>query len=316
VEQTFGGPVKIAFCFPGQGSQEVGMGRAFAEALPAVRAVYAEASEATGLDLERICFEGALEELTETEIQQPALVTTSIACLRGLEEAGVRPDYVVGHSVGEHSALAAAGVLGVRDAARVVAARGRATAEAARETPGSMAAILGLEDEVVESICAEIDGVWPANYNCPGQIVVSGSDAAVAQLIETATRRGARRAVKLRVTGAFHSPLVANAGARLRPVLDSLTWKEPSVAFLSSVTAQIEGADRIPGLLVEQLTAPVRFTQCVARLVEEGVGLFVEVGPGQVLSGLVKRCDRTVTAMSVSDPESLATLEEVLSSGR
>jgi [acyl-carrier-protein] S-malonyltransferase len=308
--------MKIAFCFPGQGSHEIGMGKGFAEELPASRAVFAEATGATGIDLERLCFEGPIEDLTLTELQQPALVTASIACLRGLEAAGVKPDFVVGHSVGEHSALAAAGVLSVADAARLVAERGRATAAAAREAPGSMAAILGLEDEIVEELCDGIEGVWPANYNCPGQIVVSGADDSVSRLIAEATERGARRAVKLRVTGAFHSPMVASAGERLEEALERVTWHEPGVSFMSTVTARVESATAIPALLVKQLSAPVRFAQAIARLVDEGVGLFIEVGPGQVLAGLVKRCNRSVIAISVGDPAGLAKLEEVLSAGR
>lgn len=308
--------MKIAFCFPGQGSQEIGMGRAFAAALPAARKVYEEASQATGLDLERLCFEGPIEELTGTAVQQPALVATSVACLRAVEALGVEPDAVVGHSVGEYSALAAAGVLSARDAVVLVRERGLATAAAAEEQPGSMAAVLGLDDAIVEELCAGIEDVWPANYNCLGQIVVSGADAAVERLIEAATERGARRAVKLRVTGAFHCPLMAAAAERLRPALDRVRWNDPRVPFMSTVTARLEGREAIPALLVEQLTAPVRFTQAVAALARQGVSLYVEIGPGQVLSGLIRRCDRSATTVSVSDPESLAKLEEVLSAER
>jgi [acyl-carrier-protein] S-malonyltransferase len=306
--------MSVAFCFPGQGSLEVGMGRDFAEALPECRAIFAEASEATGLDLARLCFEGPLDQLTKTEIQQPCLVATSLACLRAVDRLGVQPDAVVGHSVGEYSALAAAGALAAIDAIALVRERGLATAAAARDTPGAMAAILGLDDEVVEELCSEIENVWPANYNCPGQLVVSGSDQGIEALIAAATERGARRAVKLKVTGAFHSPLVASAGDRLRPAVGAAAWQPLRVCFLSTVTAQFETRDELPRLLVEQLTAPVRFTQAVARLVAAGVTLFVELGPGQVLSGLIKRCDRSVTALSVGDRASLAKLEEVLSS--
>jgi [acyl-carrier-protein] S-malonyltransferase len=305
--------MKIAFCFPGQGSQDVGMGRGIAERFPAARAVYDEASEAVGFDVARLCFEGSLEELTRTELQQPALVATSLACLRAVETLGVRPDYVIGHSVGEYSALAAAGALPAPDAVALVRERGEAMAEAALEKPGAMAAILGLEDGIVEELCATVDGVWPANYNCPGQIVVSGENAAVDRVLEEATARGARKTVKLRVSGAFHSPLVARAAERLRPALAQASWHEPSPPFMSTVSARIEDAQRLATLLVDQLTGPVRFTQAVRGLVRDGVEVFVEIGPGQVLSGLLRRCDRSLRTISVGDPESLARLEETLS---
>ena len=292
------------------------MGRAFAGTLPEADEVFELGSEASGLDLRRLSFEGPLEELTETEIQQPALVTASLACLRAVEASGLRPDAVVGHSVGEYSALAACGALSPSEAVALVSVRGRATAAAAAEHPGAMAAVLGLEDAVIEELCAEVADVWPANYNCPGQIVVSGSDEAVDRLIALATERGARRAIKLAVTGAFHSPLVGSAAEALSNALADLEPREPEVPFMSTVTARFEGRGALPGLLVEQLTAPVRFTQAVAALVDDGVSLFVEVGPGQVLSGLVRRCDRSVTTVSVGDPDSLAKLEEVLSAER
>jgi [acyl-carrier-protein] S-malonyltransferase len=305
--------VKIAFCFPGQGSQDVGMGKAFAEQFPECRAVYDEAAEATGFDVARLCFEGPIEDLTRTELQQPALVATSLACLRAVESLGVKPDYVIGHSVGEYSALAAARSLPTLDAVALVRERGEAMAEAATEYPGAMAAVLGLPDEVVEEMCATIDGVWPANYNCPGQVVVSGADASVDRLLEAASSRGAHKTVKLRVSGAFHSPLVARAADRLRPVLERARWRDPAPPFMSTVSAKIENAHRIAGLLVEQLTGPVCWTQAVAGLMREGVGVFVEIGPGQVLSGLLRRCDRSLKTISVGDPESLRKLEETLS---
>jgi [acyl-carrier-protein] S-malonyltransferase len=304
---------KIAFCFPGQGSLEAGMGRDIAEAFPVAMRVFEEGSEAAGIDLMRLCFDAPLEELVETEVQQPALVATSLALLEALRERGVEPDYVVGHSVGEFAALAAASALEHPAAIALVRERGLAMAEAARQHPGSMAAILGLEDEVVESLCRRIIGVWPANYNCPGQVVVSGEDGAVDECCAEAERAGARRAVKLKVSGAFHSPLVARAADRLRPALDRVRFSEPLAPFMSTVTAKVEPAQRMAGLLVEQLTAPVRFTQATRELMRDGVKTFVEVGPGNVLSGLVKRIDRSVKTVSVNNLASLDKIEETVS---
>jgi [acyl-carrier-protein] S-malonyltransferase len=307
------GVSKIAFCFPGQGSLEAGMGRELAEALPEVMGVYERGSEASGLDLRRLCFEAPLEELVQTEIQQPVLVATSLAVLAALKDRGIEPDYVVGHSVGEFSALAAAGAMELEEALVLVRERGLAMAEAARKHPGSMAAILGLEDEVVESLCRKIIGVWPANYNSPGQVVVSGEDGAVDECCSEAEREGARRAVKLKVSGAFHSPLVASAAHRLKPAIERVRFAEPTSPFMSTVTAKIEPAQKMGALLVEQLTAPVKFTQATRALVADGVKTFVEVGPGNVLSGLVKRIDRSVKAVSVNNVSSLQKLEETLS---
>jgi len=303
---------KVAFCFPGQGSLESGMGREIAEAVPEAMEVLARGSEAAELDLVRLTFEAPEAELVHTEVQQPALVATSLALLAAIRKRGIKPDFVVGHSVGEFAALAAASALKVEEAIALVRERGLAMAEAAKRNPGSMAAILGLDDEVVERICRRILNVWPANYNCPGQVVVSGENASVDEACATAEEEGARRAVKLRVSGAFHSPLVAKAADRLRPALDRVKFTEPAAPFMSTVTARVESAKRMGPLLVEQLTAPVRFTQAAQALVKEGVITFVEVGPGNVLSGLVKRIDRGVKTISVSSPGAIDELEEKL----
>ena len=232
-------------------------------------------------------------------------MTTSLAINAALRARGIEPDYVVGHSVGEYSALGAAHALEVREAIKLVRERGLAMAAAAHARPGSMAAILGLDDEVVEALCKKIHNVWPANYNCPGQLVVSGETAAVDECCTEAEREGARRAVRLRVSGAFHSPLVELAAERLRPAIDRIDFKAPTAHFVSTVTAKLEGPQRLRTLLVEQLTAPVRFTQSARELVGHGVTTFVEVGPGNVLSGLLKRIDSSVKAISVNDLKSL-----------
>ena len=303
---------KIAFMFPGQGSLEVGMGRDIAAAVPEAMEVYERGSEAAGVDLKKLCFDSPVEKLVETEVQQPALVATSLAFNAALRSRGIDPDYVVGHSVGEYAALAAAESIGTAAAIGLVRERGLAMAEAASERPGSMAAILGLADEVVESLCKRIAGVWPANYNCPGQIVISGEDRSVAECCEEAEREGAKRAIKLRVSGAFHSPLVERAADRLRPTIDRIEFTMPKAAFMSTVTAKLEEAQRFRTLLVEQLTAPVKFTHAARELINQGVTVFVEVGPGNVLSGLLKRIDRSVKTVSVNNLKALDELSNEL----
>ena len=303
---------KVAFCFPGQGSLEAGMGREIAESIPEAMEIYDRGSEACGLDLRDLCFSRPVEDMVDTSIQQPALLATSLAILAALKTRGIEPDVVVGHSVGEFAAIAAARALSIEDAIALVRERGLAMAETAREHPGSMAAILGLEDEIVEALCREIHCVWPANYNCPGQVVISGENDAVDECCEEATREGARRTVKLPISGAFHSPLVARAAERLMPAIARARFTELQIPFMSTVTARMESTQKLASLLVDQLTAPVRFTQATGGLISSGVRTFVEVGPGNVLSGLVKRIDRSVETISVNNLASLTKAEEVL----
>jgi [acyl-carrier-protein] S-malonyltransferase len=303
---------KVAFCFPGQGALEAGMGREIAEAIPEAMEIYERGSEACGLDLRKLCFSSPVEDMVDTSIQQPALIATSLAILAAIEALGFRPDYVVGHSVGEFAALSAGKAISAEDAIALVRERGLAMAETAKEHPGAMAAILGLEDEVVEKLCREIHCVWPANYNCPGQVVISGQTEAVEECCEEAEREGARRTVKLPISGAFHSPLVARAAERFRPAIAKARFGELQIPFMSTVTACLESRQKLSSLLVDQLTAPVRFTQATRGLIADGVRTFVEVGPGNVLSGLIKRIDRSVETVSVNNLASLKKAEEVL----
>lgn len=288
------------------------MGKELAATFSEARAVYEDASAAVGFDVAEVCFEGSIEQLTETDVQQPTLVATCLACLRAIETTGLKPDYVIGHSVGEYAALAAARSIDAGDAVGLVRQRGLAMAETARLNPGAMAAIIGLDDTIVEELCASIEGVWPANYNCPGQVVVSGLHDAVDLLLEEAGSRGARRVIKLLVSGAFHSPLVLSAADDFRPAIEAVEWQEPSTPFMSTVTAELEGAAGLVDVLVSQLTAPVRFTQAIGNLIKRGADTFVEVGPGQVLGGLIKRCDRSATIFSVGDLEGLKKLDAAL----
>ena len=304
--------MKIAFMFPGQGALEVGMGRDIAEAVPEAMEVYRAGSEASGLDLMKLCFDTPLEEMVDTEVQQPALVSTCLAINEAIRARGIRPDFVVGHSVGEFAALGAAEALAPQEVLALVRERGLAMAAAARERPGTMAAILGLADEKVENLCRKIVGVWPANYNCPGQIVVSGEEGAVEECCEEAEKEGARRAVRLRVSGAFHSPLVARAADRLRPAIERANFRDPRAAFMSTVTAKVEDARALRTLLVDQLTAPVKCTQAARELIGQGATVFVEVGPGNVLSGLLKWIDKSVKAVSVNSVAALIELEEAV----
>jgi [acyl-carrier-protein] S-malonyltransferase len=303
---------KIAFMFPGQGSFAAGMGKDVAFAVPEAMAVYDAGSEASGMNLRELCFERPVEDLVDTEVQQPALVATSLALDAALRARGIHPDVVVGHSVGEFAALGSAESIAAHEAIGLVRERGLAMAEAAKEHPGSMAAILGLADEAVEALCHKISNVWPANYNCPGQLVISGETVSVDEACVEAEREGARRAIRLRVSGAFHSPLVARAADRLRPAVERVHLSEGRAAFMSTVTAKVEDAQRYSELLIEQLTSPVRFTQAARELINQGVTTFVEVGPGNVLGGLLKRIDRSVRIFSVNDLKSLDEATEAL----
>jgi [acyl-carrier-protein] S-malonyltransferase len=298
----------IVAMFPGQGSQSVGMGAALADAFPTARRTFEEADDVLGYALSEICFAGPAERLTETHVCQPALVATSTAAFRvAQEEAGLAPGLVIGHSLGEYSALVAAGAMGFAEALRIVAERGAAMREAGAASPGAMAAVLGLGDDEVEALAGEAGEAWPANYNCPGQVVVSGTVAAIDRLLALAVERGAR-ATRLAVDGAFHSPLVASAADRLRPALEA--W-EPAPAdppFLSTTTVAVEPPDRLRGILLDQVTAPVRFGDGVRAAVELGAERFVEVGPGKVLSGLVRRVDRALPAAQVGEPADVVAL--------
>jgi [acyl-carrier-protein] S-malonyltransferase len=295
----------LAVLFPGQGSQAAGMGCDLCDAHETARMTFDEASSMLGYDLTGVCRVGSSDQLARTEVTQPALLTHSIAMLRLLQEGGLVFDVALGHSLGEYSALVATGAIGFADAVALVKARGEAMADAAARNPGGMVAVLGLEAGVVEELCASLDSVWPANFNCPGQVVVSCAAAVIDDFEERARAAGAKRVVRLAVSGAFHSPLVAPAADALHEPLAATPWASPEPWFLSTCTVDYEVED-YPPLLERQLVSPVRFEQSIRRLVDEGYNAFLEVGPGNVLAGLVKRIDSSVAATSAGDLESLA----------
>lgn len=280
---------KVALMFPGQGSQQVGMGADLARAYPVARDTYAEANDILGFDVARASFEGPSDLLNSTLYCQPAVLTHSVAAWRVASELGIRGDLTLGHSLGEYAALVASGQLSFDEALRLVQTRGQATTDVARRVPGSMAALLGASDEQVEALCAEAGDVWPANYNCPGQIVASGLLKSVDRLLEIAKQQGVK-VRRLDVEGAFHSSVMAPAADRLRAALSGVTFTTPSMPFVSATSAAVEaGADRVRQILTQQLTAPVRFTQAVRAALDMGTTQFVELGPRKTLVGLVRR---------------------------
>lgn len=304
---------KISFVFPGQGSQYPGMGKELSENFPVARHIFEEADDALGFKLSAICFSGSDEELKLTANTQPAILTASIAVLRVLEqETGLKADYLAGHSLGEYSALVCSGALGFADAVRTVRARGSFMQEAVPVGTGTMAAMLSVEQTVLEDICREAaqgEVVAPANFNSPGQIVIAGSTAAVARAIEIAKGRGYRKAMLLPVSAPFHCALMKPAADRLATVLDSISVNDMLLPVVANANAEPNQAkERVKDLLVTQVCAPVLWEQSVTAMVALGVSRFVEIGPGKVLSGLVKRISKEVSTANVEDLASLKSL--------
>lgn len=307
----------VAFVFPGQGAQAVGMGRDLAETGAPGRRVFDTACEALGIRLDELCFEGPLEDLSRSDVAQPAILTTSIAVLRTLEQSVAQlpaPAGVAGLSLGEYTALVAAGALEFADAVRLVRDRGTFMQEACDASPGTMYAVIGLEDAQVEEACARArretnGGVWPANYNSPGQLAISGEHAPAARAAGICKEMGARRALQLQVAGAFHTPLMSSAAEKLKPVLQDTQIRKPRCPVIANVNAKpVEDPEQIREMLLKQVTHPVRWTACVQAMSEMGVETFYEIGPGKVIAGLLRRIDRNLACKSVGTSEDIAAL--------
>jgi [acyl-carrier-protein] S-malonyltransferase len=313
----------IAFIFPGQGSQRVGMGQALAAAHPIVRDTFAEADAVLGEPLSTLCFEGPEDRLTLTENTQPALLTVSVAIARLLDSRGWQPDFYAGHSLGEYSAHVAAGTLSFADALVAVRHRGQYMQEAVPVGTGAMAAILGLDGDQVQAACDEAavneqgerEIVSPANLNCPGQVVIAGAAAAVTRAGDAAKKRGAKKVRMLQVSAPFHCALMKPAEERLAPELRALTVHAPRKPVVANVDAEpkLDGAAAIEAL-VRQVSGAVRWQDVVRRLASEGVRTYVEVGPGTVLAGLVRKIDSEAQALSVEDEKGLAALDGLFAS--
>jgi [acyl-carrier-protein] S-malonyltransferase len=306
----------IAFLFPGQGSQAIGMSKDLAEKYPIARQTFEEADEALGHKLSQLCFEGPEDQLRLTEITQPAILTASVAAWRVVNENGLKPRFVAGHSLGEYSAHVAAGTLSFADAVRTVRHRGKYMQEAVPVGVGTMAAILGMEFEKVAEVCRDAsqgEVCEPANINSPEQIVISGHTAAVERATKLADDRGAKRAKVLPVSAPFHCSLMKPAQDRLANDLSSMTFNKPTAGVVCNVDAALlEDADRSRDALIRQVIGSVKWEQSMRLLIEQGVDTFVEIGPGKVLCGLMRQIDRSQKCLNVADEASLQkTLEQI-----
>jgi [acyl-carrier-protein] S-malonyltransferase len=302
--------VKLAFLFPGQGAQAVGMGRALAEVRPQARTVFEAADRTLGFALSDLMWNGPEDELRKTMNAQPALLTHSVAALRVLEASGVAPAWTAGHSLGEYSACVAAGALSFEDALTLTRRRGELMYAAGLERPGTMAAILGLDGDQVEAVCERAGAsgvVRAANYNAPGQVVISGEIPAVERACELAREAGAKRAIKLEVSGAFHSPLMAGAASGLREALERVTIRDARCPVISNVTAQpVQKSGEIRAALEAQLLSAVRWQQSMQTLIGFGAERFLEIGTGSVLRGLLRKLDPSQVASGIDDGQHLA----------
>lgn len=299
---------KIAFLYPGQGAQEAGMAKDFYENSPEAGKFFDQASELLDLDLRKLCFEEN-DLLDKTEYTQAAMVAACLAITGELKKRGLHPDMTAGLSLGEYCAIAAAGGMSDMDAVRTVRARGIFMEHAAPEGTGAMSAILGMGNSSVEKVIQEIEGAYIANYNCPGQIVITGEKEAVERAGKALKEAGARRVLPLKVSGPFHSPMMENAGEKLKKVLEEVNLKNPSIPYVTNVTAElVTEKEPIRELLVKQVSSSVRWEQSIRKMIAEGIDTFVEIGPGKTLSGFMKKTDRNVTMYRVGTWEEAETV--------
>ena len=303
---------KVAYVFPGQGSQSTGMGSDLYNQYPSAKEVFDEADASLGFPLSRLCFEGPDEELTRTHNVQPAILVVSVACLKTLQNATIAsfpsPTFVAGHSLGEYTALVAAGALGLADAVPLVRERGRLMYEAGLKNPGSMLAVIGLDEETVKDVCRQ-SGTEISNINCPGQIVISGAGQALAEASKLAKTRGARVLISLKVSGAFHSALMEPVIAEFSKIVGNVRFRPPSIPVISNVTARpLTDADSIKEELVKQLRNCIRWQGSVEYMMQGGVRAFYEIGPGRVLSGLIRRTNSELQVFNISGVEDIAQL--------